>query len=112
FQESIRSLNGVKKVDGSSFDFDNIETKELFEIETDAGRKKALVAYMNCGYEFLDAMGMHVVKGRNFLKERSTDNFGSYLINEAAAKEFQWKDPVGKRIWGPLDTDRSEGEVI
>ena len=112
FQESVRSLNGVKKVDGSSFYFDNIETKELFEIETDAGRKKVLVAYMNCGYEFLDAMGMQVVKGRNFLKERSTDNFGSYLINEAAAKEFQWKDPVGKRIWGPLDNDRSEGEVI
>jgi putative ABC transport system permease protein len=112
FQESLRSLNGIKKVDGSSFYLDNIETKELFEIETEEGRKKMLVAYLNCGYEFLDAMGIQIIKGRNFMKDRSTDNFGAYIVNETAAKAFGWKDPVGKRIWGPVGSDRTEGEVI
>ena len=112
FQESLRSLNGINKVDGSSFYFDNIEKRELFEIETDEGKKKMLVAYMNCGFEFLDALEIQLVKGRNFMKERSSDNFGAYVINETAAKAFGWKDPIGKRIWGPVDSDRTEGEVV
>ena len=112
FQESVRKLSGVKKVDGSSFYLDNIETKELFEVETAEGRKKMLVAYMNCGYEYLDAIGIKITKGRNFNKDHSTDNFGAYIVNETAAKNFGWKDPIGKKIWGPLGTDRDEGEVI
>ena len=112
FQESLRSLSGVKKVDGSSFYLDNIETKELFEIETEHGREKMLVAYLNCGYEFLDAMGIQIIKGRNFMKDHITDNFGAYIINETAAKAFGWSDPVGRRIWGPVGSDRTEGEVI
>jgi putative ABC transport system permease protein len=112
FQESLRSLKGIKKVDGSSFYLDNIETKELFEIETEEGRKKMLVAYLNCGYEFLDAMGIQIIKGRNFMKDRSTDSFGAYIINETAAKAFGWKDPIGRRIWGPVGSDRTDGEVI
>jgi putative ABC transport system permease protein len=91
---------------------DNIETKELFEVETAEGRKKMLVAYMNCGYEYLEAIGIKITKGRNFNKDHGTDNFRAYIINETAAKEFGWKDAVGKKIWGPLGTDRDEGEVI
>ncbi|HKZ36529.1 MAG TPA: ABC transporter permease, partial [Chryseolinea sp.] len=112
FQEAIRKLNGVKKVDGSSFYLDNIETKELFEIETREGRKKTIISYMNCGYEYLDAMGIKIRQGRNFSREHSTDNLGTYIINETAAKEFGWKDPIGKRIWGPIGTDRNEGQII
>ena len=112
FQESIRKLNGVKNVDGSSFYLDNVETKELFEIETKQGRKKTIISYMNCGFEYLDAMGIKILKGRNFSREHSTDNLGAFVINETAAKEFGWKDPIGKRIWGPVGTDRNEGQII
>jgi putative ABC transport system permease protein len=112
FQQSIRKLSGVKKVDGSSFYLDNVETKELFEIETKEGRMKTIISYMNCGYEYLDAMGIEIQKGRNFSREHSTDNLGAYIINETAAKEFGWKDPIGKRIWGPIESDRNEGQII
>jgi putative ABC transport system permease protein len=110
-QESVRKLNGVKGVDGGSFYLDNIETKEFFEVETKAGRKKMLVAYMNCGYNYLDVLGIKILKGRNFSQQHN-DEYGTYLVNAAAAKEFGWQEPVGQRIWGPLGSDRSEGEVI
>ena len=42
----------------------------------------------------------------------AADNFGAYIVNETAAKDFGWKDPIGKKIWGPLGTDRDDGEVI
>ncbi|WP_276372457.1 ABC transporter permease [Chryseolinea sp. H1M3-3] len=112
FQESLRKLNGIKKVDGGSFYLDNVETKEFFEVETENGRKNMLVTYMECGYDYLDVMGIKVTKGRNFNVDFSTDNFGAYIINETAAREFGWKDPIGKSIWGPLGTDRDEGQII
>lgn len=112
FQEEIRKLSGVQAVDGGSFYLDNVETKEFFEVETERGRKKMLVAYMNCGHDYLDVLKIKLVRGRNFAKELSTDNYGAYLINETAAKEFGWKDPVGKRIWGPVGTDRDEGKIV
>jgi putative ABC transport system permease protein len=112
FQEAIRKLNGVQTVDGGSFYLDNVETKEFFEVETEQGRKKMLVTYMNCGYEYLDVLKIKLVCGRNFMKEFTTDNYGAYLINETAAKQFGWKDPIGKRIWGPVGTDRDEGKIV
>jgi putative ABC transport system permease protein len=66
---------------------------------------------MNCGYEYFEAMNIPVVKGRNFHRDYN-DNKTTYIINETAAKEFGWKDPIGQRISGPLGTDRDEGEVI
>jgi putative ABC transport system permease protein len=112
FVESVRKLSGVKKVDGSSFYLDNVETKEFFEVDTKQGPKKMLVAYMNCGYEYLEALNIELVKGRNFEPARGTDGKGAYIINEAAAKEFGWKDPIGKRIQGPLAADGRDGEII
>jgi putative ABC transport system permease protein len=67
---------------------------------------------MNCGFEYLDAMNINLLQGRNFDRNHRADDRGAYIINETAAKEFGWKAPLGKRIWGPLGTDRSEGEVI
>ena len=32
----------------------------------------------------------------------AADNFGAYIVNETAAKHFGWKDPIGKKIWGPV----------
>lgn len=112
FVESVRKLNGVKQVDGSSFYLDNVETKEFFEVDTESGAKKMLIAYMNCGYEYLEALNIKIINGRNFERNHRTDNRGAYIINETAAKEFNWKDPIGKQIRGPLGTDRDEGEVI
>lgn len=111
FVQSVSTLNDVKQADVSSYYLDNVETKEFFEVATDRGSAKMLVKYMNCGYDYLETMGIRLVKGRNFSREHHDDKT-TYLINETAAKEFGWKDPVGKKISGPLNTDREAGEVI
>lgn len=111
FLQSVSALSGVKKADVSSYYLDNVETREFFEVETDRGATKMLVAYMNCGYDYLETMGMRLVKGRNFSRDYHDDK-ATYLINETAAKEFGWQDPIGKKISGPLGTDRENGEVI
>jgi putative ABC transport system permease protein len=111
FLQSVSALSGVKKADVSSYYLDNVETKEFFEVATDRGATKMLIAYMNCGYDYLEAMNIRLAKGRNFSRDHDDDKT-TYLINETAAKEFGWKDPIGKIISGPLGADRDAGEVI
>lgn len=47
--------------------------------------------------DYLSTLGIGLAAGRNFSKKFGTDS-ASVLINEAAAKQFGWKDPVGKRV--------------
>lgn len=47
--------------------------------------------------DYLATLGIGLKAGRNFSKEFGTDS-ASVLINEAAAKQFGWKDPIGKRV--------------
>nr|WP_295932822.1 ABC transporter permease [uncultured Dyadobacter sp.] len=47
--------------------------------------------------EYLKTLGIGLAAGRNFSQAFGADS-ASILINEAAAKQFGWKDPVGKRV--------------
>ncbi|HWB28748.1 MAG TPA: ABC transporter permease [Chitinophagaceae bacterium] len=53
----------------------------------------------NIDYDYVPTLGMHIVQGRNFSKEYSTDSFG-VVINEAAARDLGWGDAnaIGKTI--------------
>lgn len=50
--------------------------------------------------DFIPAMEIELVAGRNFSGENTSDQRNGIIVNEAFVKAFQWKDPVGKRIPG------------
>ncbi|QMW06656.1 ABC transporter permease [Spirosoma foliorum] len=47
---------------------------------------------------YLPTLGIGLAQGRNFSKAFPSDSV-AILINEAAAKRFGWKNPVGHRLW-------------
>ena len=47
---------------------------------------------------FIPTIGLEVVAGRNFSSEITTDHSKSILINQTAARQFGWDDPIGKKI--------------
>ncbi len=49
-------------------------------------------------HEFIDTFGMEVVQGRNFSRNIPTDTFGSVIINQEAAKQLGWENPLNHRI--------------
>ncbi|MFC2157982.1 ABC transporter permease [Acidobacteriota bacterium] len=53
--------------------------------------------------DYLETMGIKIVKGRNFSTEYKTDTDEAIIINETAARNFGWDDPVGKTIRVPND---------
>jgi putative ABC transport system permease protein len=48
--------------------------------------------------DYLSALGMDVVAGRNFSREMSTDKQKAFLVNEVAVQQFGWEDPIGRTI--------------
>jgi putative ABC transport system permease protein len=115
FIETIRKISGVSKVEGSTYFPGVIETKYVFEVETDKGMEQRLIPMMICSNEYLDALNVIMIKGHGFKNYRSIESPGTFIVNETAAREFGWKDAIGKMINGPV-TGQGEanikGEVI
>jgi putative ABC transport system permease protein len=52
--------------------------------------------------DFVNAMGLHVIAGRNFSKDNTADS-NYILVNEALVKEYGWKNPIGQRLPGKYE---------
>jgi len=51
----------------------------------------------NIDENYLTTLGIGLSSGRNFSKSFSSDSV-AVLVNEAAVKQFGWKNPIGQRI--------------
>jgi putative ABC transport system permease protein len=60
--------------------------------------ESVLMANMAVSHEFLDTYGAALAEGRNFSKDLSTDLADAMVINEAAARQFGWKNAVGRKL--------------
>jgi putative ABC transport system permease protein len=52
--------------------------------------------------DYIPTLGMKILKGRNFSKEMLTDSTG-IIINQVAANMLGFADPIGRKIYRPLD---------
>ncbi|WP_143473670.1 ABC transporter permease [Flavilitoribacter nigricans] len=60
--------------------------------------------------DFLDTYQMELAAGRNFRVDMATDS-AAYLINETAARQLGWEDPVGQQLAMPA-VGREAGPII
>ncbi|HEC43125.1 MAG TPA: ABC transporter permease [Bacteroides sp.] len=70
-----------------------------FRIDSAAGGRMVYLRPVAADYDFLNTMQMHVIKGGLYENDDST-SYGSLLINEAAARELGYDDPVGMTLTG------------
>lgn len=62
-------------------------------------------------HDFMETYGIKIIEGRGFEKSNESDKLRSVIINEEAARQLAWDEPVGKKI-GISPIGRSENEVI
>ncbi|HVX48700.1 MAG TPA: ABC transporter permease [Chitinophagaceae bacterium] len=53
-------------------------------------------------YDYINTFGMQLAKGRNFSREYGSDS-SAVILNETAAQVFNFKDPIGQKIYRPGD---------
>lgn len=97
-EHSLLQLHGVDKVSGSSIYTGEIMWGNLHNIESGNGTKSVHIKGAYWGYGFADLLGIRILRGRDFDREIPSDKYQGYLVNEAAAKEFGWEEPIGKEI--------------
>ncbi|MEO1033486.1 MAG: ABC transporter permease [Bacteroidota bacterium] len=54
--------------------------------------------FWNIDYDYLETIGMQIIKGRNFSRDFGTDSTG-VILNETAVKLAGYSDPIGKKIY-------------
>lgn len=65
-------------------------TYEDIEVET---------SVMDFGPDYIETMGLELIEGREFSKDLMiSDKDNSILVNETLVKEFDWENPIGKKI--------------
>ena len=107
----FRNLPGVKIVGtGNSYPGSSNLNLNLFRVQTDSGYVNKAVNCYTIDENFLPALGISIVKGRNF--ENLSDTMHSIVVNQAMVKHFGWKEPIGMRVKFPGDTSGQYLEVV
>jgi putative ABC transport system permease protein len=98
--------------------FDGSKTVHLFEGEE--GMEQYALNFSVIDFDYLDMMQMKIMQGRNFDRKIASDTSNAFIVNQAAARKFNWNEnAVGKKLQlgveleGEEDDDRiMKGEVI
>jgi putative ABC transport system permease protein len=100
---AISSVSSVSEPIGREVQFMS------FKVE---GREEdQFIKILNVTHDFAKTMGLEIVQGRDFSREVITDSISGFVINEAMAKTYGWKDPIGKSIRHAFP-NAPEGKVI
>jgi putative ABC transport system permease protein len=62
-------------------------------------------------YDFFKTLKNKIVKGRSFDRNMSIDENSTFILNEAAIKEFGWDEPLGKMFETSI-VDPATGEWV
>ncbi len=107
----FRSLPGVKVVGtGNSYPGSTNLNLNLFSVQTNNGYVDKAVECYAIDENFLNALNIPIVKGRNF--SGLADTLHSIVVNEAMVKHFGWDEALGKRVKFPGDTSGNYLEVV
>ena len=73
--------------------------KLLMQVEDAEGKMvERGVDLFSADYDFVKALGMTIVQGRDFSRDIASDTSNAILVNEAMVKRMGWKDPIGRRF--------------
>ncbi len=81
---------------------------DAVQLTAEEGKKTITVGMIYTDHDYIKTMGMEIVEGRDFSKGMSTDASEAFIVNEAAVRQLQLKDPLNTQIkW-----DDKNGKII
>ncbi|WP_353723225.1 ABC transporter permease [Dyadobacter sp. 676] len=98
FRQLLLENPNIERVASASAPVSNIGGRVIFTVESNTGMKEMAFKPTLIDDQYLKTMGMKLVAGRNFSSELPADTANSVLINEAAVKRMNWKEPLGKKV--------------
>ncbi|MEP2671413.1 MAG: FtsX-like permease family protein [Cyclobacteriaceae bacterium] len=113
FKNELKSIAGVDAVSNSSFRIGGGYWKDWYFVEKDGDMVPIELYEVFSDDELFKTLRIKVLKGRTFRADIPYDSGAAFVINETAARELGWDDPIGKRIYThPEDEGKWDGTVV
>lgn len=113
FRNELKRLPGVMSVSNSSFRIGGGYWKDWYFVEDKDNMRQVELYEVFSDDELFSTLGIPVIKGRTFSANISSDSGAAFVINETAARELGWDDPIGKRIYThPEEKGKWDGTVV
>ena len=110
-EESSRQANIINSTVASFTPVGTNSNSDLYFKNPSAAADESLVireAWID--HDFMNTLGVNISHGRNFSKEMASDSM-SVLINETAARQFGFENPVGSNLYAYGGDDNNQPVV-
>jgi putative ABC transport system permease protein len=90
--------NEIKYVTSTNTQIGEGSGKVIFNMETDQGMAQRGINFAVVDHDFIDALGIKIVSGRDFQQDMPSDTLTGVVVNETLAKRLGWSDAIGKKV--------------
>lgn len=97
-KQVLREDQNIKYVTSTNTAVGTGSGKVIFSVETDQGMSNRGINFAVVDHDFIDAMGIKMIKGRDFQEDMPSDTLTGVVVNETFVKRMSWAEPVGKKV--------------
>ena len=97
-KQSLLENQNIKYVTSTNTAVGEGSGKVIFNVETDQGMSQKGVNFAVIDHDFIETLGIKMLKGREFQQDMPSDTLTGVVVNEAFAKRMNWSEPIGKKV--------------
>ena len=94
---ALMENNDIKYVTSTNTQIGEGSAKVIFNMETDQGMVQRGINFAVVDHDFVDALGITMVSGRDFQQDMPSDTLTGVVVNETLAKRMGWTDAINKK---------------
>ncbi|MFC2118113.1 ABC transporter permease [Bacteroidota bacterium] len=99
FREELLDYNNIISIATASSTMGNDQGIMVFSVEQEGEMVEKTLNLISIDYDFIDMLDLELKEGRNYERDRGTDNSKAIIINETAANDLGWgENALGKKI--------------
>lgn len=106
YRNEIVDLAGVKNISGMAPAF--TKGSNVYGFGVDGEVKESFIYYVD--EQLINTLGIELLAGRNFSKDRTADATESIIVNQALVESMGWEEPVGQLL--PWKGEENPSTVI
>ncbi len=97
-KQGLLENNDIKYVTSTNTPLGEGSGKVIFNLETDQGMAQRGINFAVVDHDFVDALGIKIVMGRDFQQDMPSDTLTGVIVNQTLANRMGWSDPIGKKV--------------
>jgi putative ABC transport system permease protein len=98
FKQKLLDNPNIKSIASTSTPMGVGSGKNLLSVESEEGMVERGINLAVVDHDFIETLGIKMVKGRDFQSDIPGDTLNGVIVNETFVKRMNWTEPLGKRV--------------